>query len=155
MWVSEEERNLYLKRVREEEMSDRSGMLKAKEFRDLRRVVKLLNNIIVTDSSRNIHHGGILFHDIDNRRLSEKEYQLMYDGKEALEFIKEVKDDYTLMIRKREYKIDSTGINIMFDYLFRTVVLTDSKNDLVPVSKDRVMLFRNDVAMLADQENRT
>jgi hypothetical protein len=153
MWVSEEERNAYLERVRAEELFEKSGAIRAQQFRDVRRAVKLLNNMIVTDSSSNLRHEGILFHDVDDNRLPSDMYELQYKGEEALYFINEVREDYTAIIERRKFTVDNTGIMIMFDYLKRNVLITDDKYDQVKISLDRVMLFRNDVAAFGATEH--
>jgi len=152
MWVSEEERNQYLARVRAEDATETEEVLKARQFKDLRTSVKLLNNMIVTGDLDDAYQSGILTRE-EKSKVPNEHYELQYDGKEALDFIQDVERAYERVVEKRNIIVDNTGIRLMFQYLYRHIQLTLEKGDLVHISDDRVTLFRNDVAVYADHEN--
>lgn len=152
MWISAEERNEYLARVQADDATETDEILKAKQFKDLRTSVKLLNNMIVNGELENSHQTGILARAVDSEDEANY-YELQYDGKEALDFIKDVENAYERVVEKRHINVNNTGIRIMFQYLYRHIQLTLEEGDMLHISEDRVTLFRNDVSTFANHEN--
>lgn len=153
MTLTAEERAEYLRRVEAEEYPEREEERKARVYKDLRNSVKLLRNIIVVEAGDEGHPKGILYHELGDPTLAEEEYELQYSGKEALEFIEEIRDNYLLVKENHGLNFDDSGISIMLNYLFRTVLLTHDEGDTIFISRDRVVLFHEDVNTYADQES--
>ena len=154
MWKSSEEREIYLARVKAEEEIEQGEVMKAKRFRDLRTSVKLLNNMVVDENVEGPEPRGILFHDPSDRAYQPDYYELQYDCQEAIDFIKDVQIAYNTVVEKRNIDVDNLGITLMFEFLYRSIQPTLEEGDMIHISHDRVVLFRNDVAVLAEQENR-
>jgi hypothetical protein len=153
MTLTAEERAEYLRRVEAEEYPEREEERKARVYKDLRNSVKLLHNIIVVEAGNEANPKGILYHEMGDPNLAEDEYELQYDGKGALEFIEEIRDTYNLVKENHGLDFDDSGINIMLNYLFRTILLTHEEGDTIFISRDRVVLFHEDVNTYADQES--
>jgi hypothetical protein len=153
MTLTAEERAEYLRRVEAEEYPEREEERKARVYKDLRNSVKLLRNIIVVEAGDEGHTEGILYHEMGDSALADDEYELQYNGKEALEFIEEIRDNYLLVKENHDLRFDDSGISIMLNYLFRTILLTHEEGDTIFISRDRVVLFHEDVNTYADQES--
>jgi hypothetical protein len=153
MTLTAEERAEYLRRVEAEEYPEREEERKARVYKDLRNSVKLLRNIIVVEAGDEANSKGILYHELGDPTLADDEYELTYDGKGALEFIEEIRETYKLVKAHHGLNFDDSGIVIMLNYLLRTILLTHNVGDTIFISRDRVVLFHEDVSTYADQEN--
>lgn len=154
MTMSKEERAEFLARVQAEDAEDRKEAQKAQEFKDIRTSVKLLNNIILTqDPNPKVTQEGILFQYETDAEEDPEQYTLEYDGKEALNFIEEIRADYLRVKEDRQLDIDDIGITLMLEFLSRNILLTHERGDTLRISEDRVRLFREDIRTFADVEN--